>query len=252
MSVTKSTCIDSEGQGASIWHGTAELLGRSSAVALALAMFVSAPQVRAQEENNSVAGDEAGSSSPAHGGIVVTGSRIGRSTFDTSTPVTVIGAETISALGQVNLGETIQTLPQNVSTVSDTNVGIAANSAQVNIGAQIANLRGLNPANGVRTLTLVDGRRHVPSTTGGGVDMNLIPSIIVQSIETVTGGASAAYGTDALAGVVNVILDKRLQRIKAQIDYGETFRGDGTGFHAALAGGTSFAGGRGHVVLAGE
>src|SRR5690606_38244260 len=144
-------------------------------------------------------------------------SRIARSTFDTSTPVTVIGADTIAALGQVNLGETIQTLPQNVATVSDTNVGLAANTAQVNIGAQIANLRGLNPRNGVRTLPLVDTRRHVPSTTGGGVDMNLIPSIMVQSVETVTGGASAAYGTDALVGVVNIILDKQLEGIKAQI-----------------------------------
>ncbi len=183
---------------------------------------------------------------------MVTGSRIARSTFSSTTPVTVIGADTIAALGQVNVGETLQMLPQNVATVSDTNVGLAANTVQVNIGAQIANLRGLNPRNGVRTLTLVDTRRHVPSTTGGGVDMNLIPSILVQSVETVTGGASAAYGTDALVGVVNIILDKQLQGIKAQIDYGETFRSDGTNFHAALAYGTEFADGRGHFIIGGE
>ena len=223
------------------------LFGRTSMVAMALAALTPASQAWAQEESTTD-----GATANQSEAIVVTGSRIARSTFDTSTPVTVIGADTIAALGQVNLGETIQTLPQNVSTVSDTNVGLAANTAQVNIGAQIANLRGLNPRNGVRTLTLVDTRRHVPSTTGGGVDMNLIPSIIVESVETVTGGASAAYGTDALVGVVNIILDKDLQGIKAQIDYGETFRSDGTSFHAALAGGTNFAGDRGHIVIAGE
>ncbi len=223
------------------------LFGRTSMVAMALAALTPASQAWAQEEST-----PDGAAANQSEAIVVTGSRIARSTFDTSTPVTVIGADTIAALGQVNLGETIQTLPQNVATVSDTNVGLAANTANVNIGAQIANLRGLNPRNGVRTLTLVDTRRHVPSTTGGGVDMNLIPSIMVESVETVTGGASAAYGTDALVGVVNVILDKDLQGIKAQVDYGETFRSDGTSFHAALAGGTDFGGGRGHIVIAGE
>ncbi len=248
MGTTGQSCVDFRTLVKAKPPSTTKLLVRSSAAALAMATLLPATQAWAQEAEVSPAMEGATQDEA----IVVTGSRIARTTFDTSTPVTVIGADTIAALGQVNLGETIQLLPQNVSTVSDTNVGIATNSAQTNIGAQIANLRGLNPANGVRTLTLIDGRRHVPSTTGGGVDMNLIPSILVQSVETVTGGASAAYGTDALAGVVNIILDKRLQGIKAQIDYGETFRSDGTSFHAALAGGTGFAGGRGHIVVAGE
>ncbi len=227
------------------------LMARSSAVAMALAALVPASQAAAQDDETLPAESDAASSGQGEA-IVVTGSRIGRSTFTSTTPVTVIGADTIAALGQVNVGETLQTLPQNVSTASDTNVGLTANTDQPNIGASIANLRGLNPANGVRTLTLVDTRRFVPSTTGGGVDMNLIPSILVQSIETVTGGASAAYGTDALAGVVNVILDKQLDGIKAQIDYGQTFRGDGTSFHGALAYGTEFADGRGHFMIGGE
>ncbi len=224
------------------------LLSRGSAVALAIAALVPATQVLAQDEQ--LEETAAAPDSSVNESIVVTGSRIARSTFSSTTPVTVIGADTIAALGQVNIGETLQMLPQNVATVSDTNVGLTANTTQVNIGAQIANLRGLNPRNGVRTLTLVDTRRHVPSTTGGGVDMNLIPSILVQSVETVTGGASAAYGTDALVGVVNIILDKQLDGIKAQIDYGETFRSDGGSLHAAIAGGTDFAGGAGHIVAA--
>jgi len=127
--------------------------------------------------------------------IIVTGSRLGRSTFNSPTPVTVISGETIQALGQVNIGETIQSLPQNISKASETNTGINI-AANLNAGANIADLRGLNPNNGVRTLTMVDTRRFVPSTTGGAVDTNLIPSMLVKTVETVTGGASAAYGTE--------------------------------------------------------
>jgi len=180
--------------------------------------------------------------------IIVTGSRLGRSTFNSPTPVTVVSGDQIQAMGQVNIGETIQTLPQNVSKASETNTGINI-AANLNAGANIADLRGLNPNNGVRTLTLVDTRRFVPSTTGGAVDMNLIPSMLVKSVETVTGGASAAYGTDALAGVVNVILDKDLTGFKAQLDYGQTFRADGKTFHGSAAAGTDFADDRGHIIF---
>ena len=186
--------------------------------------------------------------------IVVTGSRVARSTFTSTTPVTVIGAQQIARQGQVNIGETIATLPQNLSKASDTNVGLATNGAggNYNIGAQIADLRGLNPTNGVRTLTLVNTRRFVPSTTGGAVDLNMIPSMLVKSVETVTGGASAAYGTDALAGVVNIILDTKLTGIKAQVDYGQTVEGDGKTFHASAAGGFGFADNKGHVIVGAE
>ncbi len=183
--------------------------------------------------------------------IIVTGSRLGRSTFNSPTPVTVISGDQIQAMGQVNIGETVQQLPQNVSKASDTNTGLNI-AAILLAGANIADLRGLNPNDGVRTLTLVDTRRFVPSTTGGAVDMNLIPSMLVKSLETVTGGASAAYGTDAIAGVVNVILDKELTGVKAQLDYGQTFRGDGKAVHGSFAAGTGFAGGAGHVIFGAE
>ncbi|MBT2187614.1 TonB-dependent receptor domain-containing protein [Sphingobium nicotianae] len=186
------------------------------------------------------------------GEIVVTGSRIGHSTFNSPTPVTVISGDTIQALGQVNIGETIQSLPQNVSKSSDTNTGLTATIQNINAGANIADLRGLNPNNGVRTLTMIDTRRVVPSTTGGAVDTNIIPSMLVKSVETVTGGASAAYGTDALAGVVNVILDKELNGIKGQVDYGQTFRGDGKTTHVSFAAGTGFDGDHGHIIFGAE
>ncbi len=80
----------------------------------------------------------------------------------------------------------------------------------------------------------------------------MVPSGLVERLDVVTGGASAAYGSDAVAGAVNVILNKRLNGIKAQLDYGVSSDGDGDNWHAALAGGADFAGGRGHYVLGAE
>jgi len=185
--------------------------------------------------------------------IVITGSRIKRNGFEQEVPATVISAEQIARLGQVNIGEVLTAIPQNTAFQSDTNAGPGVGSrASSNIGATYANLRGLNPFYGTRTLTLVDSRRFVPTSDSGAVDVNLIPSTLISRVETVTGGASAAYGSDAIAGVVNIILDRKFSGIKGQIDAGITDRGDGRTFHAALAGGTGFAGGRGHIVLSGE
>ena len=150
--------------------------------------------------------------------IIVTGSRVSRSGFDSSQPLTTIDSQQIENLGLVNVGDVVRTLPQNTPFFTETNVGIG----NFNVGAQLANLRGLNPFFGTRTLTLIDTRRVVPTTEGGAVDLTLIPSMLVERTEVVTGGASAQYGSDAIAGVVNVILDKDLEGIKAQVDYGQT------------------------------
>jgi len=177
--------------------------------------------------------------------IIVTGSRVSRSGFDSSQPLTTIDSQQIENLGLVNVGDVIRTLPQNTPFFTETNVGIG----NFNVGAQLANLRGLNPFFGTRTLTLVDTRRVVPTTEGGAVDLTLIPSMLVERTEVVTGGASAQYGSDAIAGVVNVILNKNLEGVKAQIDYGQTAEGDGGDTHASFAWGTAFGDdGRGHVI----
>ena len=181
--------------------------------------------------------------------VIVTGSRVVRSGFDSPQPLSVIGAEQINRLGLVNVGDVVRTLPQNTPFFTETNVGIG----NFNVGAQLANLRGLNPFFGTRTLTLVDTKRVVPTTEGGAVDLTLIPSMLVERTEVVTGGASAAYGSDAIAGVVNVILDRDLEGMRAQLDYGRTLEGDGGDTHASFAVGTPFAeGGRGHVIFGAE
>ncbi len=168
--------------------------------------------------------------------IIVTGSRVSRSGFDSAQPLTTIDQTQIQNLGIVNTGDVVRTMPQNTPFFTETNVGFG----NFNVGAQLANLRGLNPFFGTRTLTLVDTKRVVPTSEGGAVDLTLIPSMLVGRTEVVTGGASAAYGSDAIAGVVNVILNKQLEGFKAQVDYGETGEGDGGDTHGSFAYGSAF------------
>lgn len=214
------------------------LLSGASAAMLALG----AAPVMAQDTDSA---DAAGTSDY----VIVTGSRIKRTGFDSPTPATVMSGDLIEDLGQINAAETLKLIPQNSSFQSDSTAGITAGA---NVGASFANLRGLNPFNGTRTLTLVNTRRFVPSSDGGAVDLNIIPSSMIERVETVTGGASAAYGSDAVAGVVNIILDTDFEGFRGQVDYGQTSRGDGETYHASLALGTGFADGRGHVVFGGE
>jgi len=175
--------------------------------------------------------------------VVVTGSRVARSSLATPNPVTVLDARDIENLGITNVGDVLGQLPQNSNFFAANNVGLG----NFNVGAQLANLRGLNPFFGTRTLTLIDTERVVPTATGGGVDVTLIPSMLVARTEVVTGGASAVYGSDAVAGVVNIILDKKLNGFKGQADYGQTSYHDGGTPHFSLAYGSDL-GERTHVI----
>jgi iron complex outermembrane recepter protein len=180
--------------------------------------------------------------------VVVTGSRVARSTFTTPNPVTVLDQKDIDNLGLVNVGDVLAELPQNSNFFSAANVGLG----NFNVGAQLANLRGLNPFFGTRTLTMIDTERVVPTATGGGVDVTLIPSMLVARTEVVTGGASAVYGSDAVAGVVNIILDKKLDGLKLQADYGQTSHHDGGSPHASVGYGHDLFDGRAHFIVGAE
>jgi outer membrane receptor protein involved in Fe transport len=177
--------------------------------------------------------------------IFVTGSRISRQGFDAPTPVTAIDSDYLFDLGFVNVGAAVQQLPANKASLTPETNGFGS----FNVGAQIANLRALGAQ---RTLTLVDGRRHIASTDTANVDLNLIPPLLLERTEIVTGGASAAYGSDAVAGVINVILDKDLEGVRWQADVYQTGEGDGTSRHLSAAGGTELFGGRGHLIVGGE
>lgn len=211
-----------------------------SALAIALATPAMAQEDPAQEARPAA--------SDAGAAIIVTGTRIKMNGFNEPTPATVFSIETTENLGIVNAGDIVELIPQNTAFQSDAVAGITAGA---NVGASYANLRGLNPDAGTRTLTLVNSRRFVPTSDGGAVDLNLIPTAMIERVETVTGGASAAYGSDAISGVINIILDTDLEGFRAQADYGQTSRGDGEDYHGSLVYGTRI-GDRGHIVIGGE
>lgn len=180
--------------------------------------------------------------------IIVTGSRIASSGFNAPTPVTVLGQEQMERQGVANVAQVLADIPSFRAQSSPTTSAIFVS----NLGAATADLRGLG---GNRTLVLIDGRRVVASTVAGGsftpanmVDLNLVPASLLQRVDVVTGGASAAYGSDAVAGVTNLIINRDLQGLKATAQYGLTERGDAQEFLGSLAFGTRFGGGRGRFV----
>jgi iron complex outermembrane recepter protein len=178
--------------------------------------------------------------------VVVTGSRLSQAGFTTPTPVTVLGAEQLETRGFTTATEALNELPAFRNTTGTTR----GTAGSFGVGQGLVDLRGLNPN---RSLVLVDGRRHVPNnvvgTVAGTWDTNVLPTGLVERIDVVTGGASAAYGSDAVAGVVNFVLNDSLEGFKANLQYGVAEEGDADRYQANTAFGTSFAGDRGHVVL---
>jgi len=172
--------------------------------------------------------------------IVVTGSRLGRSGYDAPTPVNVVGSDRLEKLGIPNVADALNQIPsfRAISTPGSNGFRVSGN-----VAARTLDLRGLGTT---RTLTLVDGRRFVGSIDNGAVDLNSIPSIMIGRSEVVTGGASAAYGAGAVAGVVNLILDTKVNGIHTDMSAGISQRGDAANYYAAVKGGTDFAEGRGH------
>jgi iron complex outermembrane recepter protein len=181
--------------------------------------------------------------------VTVTGSRIKRTTdFTTPTPTTVIDATQMENMGIVNVGDALAMTPANVSMFTPQTTG----ASSFNTGSYIADLRGLNGFFGTRTLTLIDGQRAVPTSTGDSFDLNFVPQVLVQRIDTVTGGASAAYGSGAISGVVNVILDHQLEGGKLNVDEYDTHYNDAKEDHVSAAYGHGLFDNRIHFVIGAE
>ncbi|MGH8113123.1 MAG: TonB-dependent receptor plug domain-containing protein [Rhodanobacteraceae bacterium] len=158
--------------------------------------------------------------------IVVTGSHIRRVDIETSNPVVVVTAQQIQATGKLTLGGIIQSIPAITGGVSNPSVNNGGGS-----GATLVGLRGLGAS---RTLVLVDGQRvvgfnPVGSTVGTNtsVDLNSIPAAAVERIEVLTDGASAIYGSDAIGGVINIILKSNYQGAQFSLNYGISDHDDG-------------------------
>jgi iron complex outermembrane receptor protein len=150
--------------------------------------------------------------------IVVTGSRIAAPNAQSTSPIQVISAETIAATGKSDISDIITQLPQNFNNGMGQDLGNGTSGLTTAGGVSTADLRGLGPN---RTLVLVDGRRLGQGSPYTFIqqpapDLDQIPAGLVERVEVVTGGASAAYGSDAIAGVVNFILKKNFQGM--QID----------------------------------
>lgn len=177
--------------------------------------------------------------------IIVTGSRLViPSGMESAVPVTSMDVEEINNMSPTTLIAAMNTLPIFVNNESpNANSGFFARGGTGNL-----NLRGLGQN---RTLTLLDGRRVAPSTAFGGADINLIPTAMLRGVENVTGGASAAYGTDAVAGVTNFLLNTNFTGIEVDVQGGITQRGDGENYEASVAYGTPI-GDRGHFLLSAE
>ena len=167
------------------------------------------------------------------GDIVVTGSRLATS-FSAPTPVAVVGAERLEARGSSNIADALNEVPAFRATNTPAGAEQLPNAGYV--GGRILDLRGLGS---VRTLTLVDGKRFVPSTTQATVDTNMIPSILLNRAEVVTGGASAQYGSDAVSGVVNLILNRNMAGVKVSAQQAITGLGDNSDTTIGMAGGAA-------------
>ena len=201
---------------------------------IALLSFGSVFTVSAEEEESADTAEE----------IVVTGSRIKRAdNISSPTPMVTLGEDQIENTGSVNIYDILNELPQAGDALSRGNTNFTVGSS----GVQTVDLRGLGSG---RTLTLVNGRRWVGGQPGEGyVDLNSIPTDLIERLEVITGGASSVYGSDAIAGVVNIILKDDFEGMSIEVMEGGYDAGDGDTKKATLTFGAQFADGRGSSIF---
>ena len=176
--------------------------------------------------------------------IVVTGTRIARPNLDAATPIVAVPRAAFERTGSGTAETTLNRYPQFQPGYTST-ANNAGNLNRYSDGRAGLNLRGLGDN---RTLTLVDGRRLVPVNGNGETDLNVIPPALIESADIVTGGASAVYGSDAIAGVVNFRLRHDFEGVELGGRWAQTDRGDGEEYDVSLTAGTHFAADRGSVM----
>jgi iron complex outermembrane receptor protein len=217
------------------------------ALALAIALMAAPAMAQTSAPQTTLADTSAGTASDDsnEGTVTVTASRIARAGFTAPTPTTVVGAEDIQKQGATSVADMLNTIPSFGAGTNPT----STNHTSVNSGANLLDLRNLGEN---RTLVLVDGHRFVPATVQGRVDLNVIPSALIERTEVVTGGASAAWGSDAIAGVVNLVFKKKMTGLQGDAQFGISNYGDGKKYKASLAYGLNFAEDRGNITIASE
>jgi outer membrane receptor protein involved in Fe transport len=177
---------------------------------------------------------------PSLEAVIVTGSRVIRTGDVSPTPLTIVDATELAATTPSNVPDALNKLPMFQGSRNQRTTG----GATINWPGNFLNLRdfGIN-----RTLILLDGRRVPYTDMSGDVDVNTLPLALMERVDVVTGGASAVYGSDAITGVVNFVLNHRFDGLKASLQAGLSNLGDAGSWKAGLVGGTDFQGGRGHA-----
>jgi len=171
--------------------------------------------------------------------IVITGSRLARPDAESASPMVVVSAEMFRQSGAASVERTLNELPQFVPNATATS-NSPSNDGQANIS-----LRGLSPA---QTLVLLDGRRLMPADGRGSVDLNVLPPALIDRVDVITGGASAVYGSDAIAGVVNFRINDHFDGVRLDAGWAQTAAADGEEYSTGLTAGTPFADGRGSIM----
>lgn len=188
------------------------------------------------EETASASGEEE---------VVVTGSRLRVKDFQTSYPVSTVTGKQLRQSGVVNLTDFLREIP--ALTGSFGSQESADTGGQVQAGLNLLDLRNLGTA---RTLVLVDGRRHVAGAPGSQeVDINTIPLALIESVEVLTGGASAVYGADGVSGVVNFVMKDDFEGLASNLLVGAPEEAGGARLRGSITAGDSFDDGKGNLTL---
>ncbi len=218
---------------------------RVSVSPLTLALLCTAEIASAQSTAPPPAGQE--DAGPALTTVTVTATRVTRDGYSAPTPLTVFGDEDIARSGQINAFTAANQLPSLAGSNSTSTFGTTQSTGTG--GLSTLNLRGLGTN---RTLTLLDNQRVVGALNIGVTDAGAFPQALVKRVEIVTGGASASWGSDAVAGVVNYVLDHDFTGVKGTVNGGVTTYGDDEQYIVSLTAGTKFADDRGHFIISGE
>ncbi len=218
---------------------------KAAAVQFSVAVFLVSPGLTNAQQNDEETqqSSNTGQSAAEIQEIVVTGSRIARRDFVATSPIVTQTIESLQETGAIAVEKSLQQLPQFAGGRGEGSISVGGGNG----GRATLNLRSLGD---VRNLVLLDGRRLPPSGVLGQVDVNIIPRSILSSVETITGGASAIYGSDAMSGVVNFRTRSNFTGLELDAQYGDTFEMDRHTSDLSLAAGGNFDDGRGSAILA--
>ncbi len=204
--------------------------------------------VSAQTESGTAPATEGAATAPGSGleEVTVSSSRIDIAGYQAPTPVSVIGLQQLQTDARTDLSDVIDKLPQF-------GPGIGPSIMQDNItngseGLDLVNLRNLGTS---RTLVLFDGQRVVQAYFTGGVDLSEVPQALVERVDVVTGGASAAWGSDAVAGVINLVINKNFNGVRVDVEDSDNWKNQHPQRKVDLTLGTGFDDNRGHIEFGG-